>query len=788
MATAPIQGLRIALKLADARNPREVLKNLNLELEDLDRIRNIFQEGVDASDIRSLSGLESDIEKEVIAVFNETRTYQNILSDLNDGNRRIGGNLNIAGQLIAPTFKFNVLDESNTINTVDLSTSRASAWSAFGDPSDSVFYGGDVILSGNTASIELSSLEFTEEPKEKRFESQIPTHKIRIFIDGEDYDIYAMKGIPFRFKGFFRTARNLNINLNQLTVSGAVLRPSWIIRNTDGREFVYENVLSGSGSNRQSSISFFDSTAKERTIEFYYRIDRITRIELRDARIFEIPKVIFPNLTSFLFSNNDLVEMPNAAVLYPSLQILDLSGNDLTRSDEETLKTFTPEVVSRLPNTLQTLILDNVYSNACTADLSVLTNLKVFKADSSQTNSRRMIGTSPAIGAALEEYTITGNNFSVIHPSVLESNTLKILNVRSNEITGNLNTTIGANLQNIEVLNTGNDNNHGIIDLSGRLNLRIYNTSNMNFPGNAAARSGTNIFVGCSSLETIRVNNTNITDSLPNFSTNTSLIDFYSWSSQWLDAELDFSIGENTFGTDGGCRNTLSYFNLQSVNLRGPIHPQAFRNMTALRTLVIRSSRRGVTGVYPSSINDCFELRSLNLSSNLITGAIPNFSGNKKLATIDLSYNSFTGVLPSLDLPLLRLLNIRNNNLTGIQMLDCPQLITLQAASNSISSIPDFTLTFRIQEIFLSENLGITYTPGNLVNVTSLRRLELTGCNLNQGAVNNILIDLNTNYNNNPRSNVQINLKGNAAPSTSTEIIGIINRLRREGWTLGLES
>lgn len=783
---APIQGLRISLRFADSQNPVEILNNLNLDIRDLDVIRDISTEGFEQSDLRSLSGLEVDLEKETIGILNETETYQNILSTLNDGRRRIGGNLNISGAIVAPTFKFRTVDfdDNNAIRTVDFSTSRASAWSAFGNAEDSVFYGGDVLLTGANSTIEFSSLEFTTQPKQKIFESQIPTHKIRVNIDNENYDLYAMKGIPIQFKCFFRSVRDLRVDFNILEN----IRPSWIVRNIeDGQEFVFENRISGSGANRQSIISFFDSREREREVEFYYPVDRITRIDLNNTRLFNLPNVILPNLVTFNAVNSDLIEMPNIAVLYPKISTLDLSISDLTRSDDPNLATFSPAVIDRLKtptNTLRTLILSRAYSNESTADLSELVGLTRFISNSTATNSRRMTGTSPAIGTALLTYDIRGNNFSALHPSVLESNSLRELFIRSNNITGDLNIPT-LNLDNIESFITGS-NSHAIFDLSGKTNLKSYNTSDQSFSIN---NIGTNIFVGCTSLEDIFVQRTTVSGALPNFSSNTALRRVFSWSTRWSDATAQNSIGENTFGaTDGGCRQTLDYFNLQSGNLRGPIHPDAFRNMPSIRTIVIRSYDRGITGPYPVSLNECFNLRTLRMDRNQMSGELPNFAGNKRLVTLILSNNSFSGTIPTINLDFLRTFVVNNNNISLIQGLNTSNLLTLNASSNQLSIVPILEGSSRLRVLLISDNPGMRYRPEELISLTSLRRIELANNGFNTGTVDRILTDLNENYNLNPRSNVTVSLIGNSAPSATEEIASIINRLRREGWTIGLDT
>lgn len=868
----PIQGLRVAFKFADSQDTREILRNLDLNIEDLNRIRRIASDGgVQKTDIRTLSGLSIDLEKEALAVYNETQSYQNVLTNLNDGNRNIPGNINVNSSLISPSFKFNKLNYDTTpvsYETIDFSTSRSSAWSSFGSAEASIFYGGDVIISGATSNLELSSLQFMETPKQKRFESEVATHKIRINIDNEPYDMYAMKSIPIQFKAFFRSATNMRVDFNVLDN----LRPTWVIKNPPVNgvqpEFVFQNRSTTTGIERQSIISFFDSRSTERTIEFYYPTDRIRRIYLNATRLLQIPNAIIPNLIDFRATDGDLVEMPNVASLYPSIEYLDLSRNDLTRSNTQRLKTFSPDIVQRLKtpnNTLRTLVLDNVYANQTTipvtsaasngadpsiitvtttsahgllvgtnininfttgtnatsasgvftvasipttttftytartgavvttpggvitlyaiADLGQLVGLTTFQAVSAG-NLRRMTGTSPAVGAGMINYTIQANFFNTLHPSVLQSTSLQVLNIRSNGISSALDAS-GTNLQAIKYFTTGG-NSHPIVDLSAKPDLIQYISDNQNFTVNAI---GTTVFRDCPLLSRIDVYSSNITGRLPDFSTNTSLSIFYSWSSAWLDASVDYSIEADTFGqTSGGCRRTLSQFYLQSSNLRGPIHPDAFRNMPGLNTLVVRSNRRGITGVYPPSIDQCFNLRSLYLDGNFIGGDVPNFAGNTRINTIVLSQNSFTGTVPLINLPQLSILFINNNSLTGFLGLTCPNLTQLNASVNLLTQMPRLLNTPRLQILLLNNNPGMTYTSGELSLVTTIRRVEMANCGFDRGTVDQILIDLNANYNLSPRRGVFVNLVGNASPSAVTEITTIINRLRREGWTLGLQA
>jgi Leucine-rich repeat (LRR) protein len=218
------------------------------------------------------------------------------------------------------------------------------------------------------------------------------------------------------------------------------------------------------------------------------------------------------------------------------------------------------------------------------------------------------------------------------------------------------------------------------------------------------------------------------------------------------------------------------------------MHPNAFRNMTSLRILVVRSYNRGITGQLPESINECFNLIILRMDLNQMTGVLPSFSGNRRLRTLILSNNNFSGTVPILNLPNLRNLQLQNNNITQAQGFDCPNLLQLNMSFNSLTQMPSLEGVFRLQTLLLNNNSNMVYRVGELEFLTALRRIEISNCGFNRGTIDRILIDLNENYNRNPRGNVSVNLQGNSSPSATVEITTIINRLRREGWTIALES
>lgn len=781
----PIQGLRVNRLFGDVQDTEEALENLNLPLRDLDRIRDIRSDGVSKEDIITISGLDIDIEKNAIGISDEMEYYPNILKNLTDSRPDIRHNIEINGRFIAPSFKFKTVDfeNSNQLKSVEFSTSRASAWSSFEDASQSVFYGSDVVVSSG-ANVQLATLEFTGDIEQKKYASQVPTHKIRVELNGQEYDLYAMRGIPLTFTGSFRSPSELEINFNVLS-NGAV--PSWEILNlSNGILYPYEDISSGSGSIRTSAISFVDSRTLNREIKIYYPVGNITGMRINDAGIFDMPPVVLENLISLEVKGGDFIELPNFENLTPNLTSLNISDNDLTRSRNDNLNRFSQDVLAKLPESLNTLTINNTFTGDVTADFGAangLPNLLTFNASNSARGSRRMIGTSPAINNNLITYNVSGNRFSDIHPSVLNSSSLQNINIRDND--NEFSSTIDfPNADDLVDFRTGNGNRHNVVDMSGKTNLQIYISSYMSFVNDTV---GTNMVNNCVSLTEFNVRSTNITGSFPNFSTNVSLENIRSTSTGWSDAAFGYSIASNTFGGSptSGCRQSLEVLDLGSGNLQGPIHPDAFANMSQLSFLRVTSYNSGITGSIPN-LEDCFSLENLYLDRNNLSGQIPNFAENQQLRVLNLSSNNFSGAFPSISLPRLSSLYLQFNNLTSIGILDCPNLVRFYAYDNDIEEIPDFSGTPRIQQIRLNNCIINKYESGYFENITSLRRLDLSNNNLNTGDIDSILLDLYKNYQQNPRGGVTIDLTGNQSPSASEEINAIIGKLASEGWNIGL--
>lgn len=781
----PIQGLRVNLQLADVRDKVEALNNLGLDIEDINRIRGIADAGVTSYDIKTLSGVDFDLEKEVVSIYQETARYDRVLNDLVDTSAFANQNMFANASIIATSFKFNALAANNSVVSSEISTSRESVWSTVGDD---LYYGSKVYLDSD---ISLSELIIDKPIKSKRFESEIPTHKIRFNIDDVPYNVYAMKNIPIVFNTYFAAARNIYITVRNARLGNVApfLRPSWVITEPEtGRVQTLQNIIANPTSltnvsaARNSTISIVSPSARERTIEFFYPVNFITRLYMPAMKIAEFPQVVMPQVTLVNMDSADMKEMPNFRTFTPVLNNLSLRNTNLTRSDNVNLRTFGDEVVNRLPTTLTTLDLSGCYSGFSSANLesfSALTSITMNVG----TDSRRMFGVSPAINtSSVQTYNFYNQDFTELHQSVQNSNALKTIDFSYNRIPANTTITFGNAIENISF----SGNSCDFPNVANKTTLKTYRRTNTVNSSNTAA-----IFEGCTALETISIGESFASGPIPTFASNIALKSYNAWGTRQIGADSTFALKINTFGPllTGGCRPTLEVFSWYSPILKGTIEEGTFGGMYNLNTFTLSSSLNGVSGSIPS-FPQSSKLKTLSLRLNNFTGAIPNFANNPQLTTLNLSLNKLSGEVPSLSLPSLARLILNDNLLTGFGVLDLPALLEFTAFNNSIQRIPDFSICKRVQTITLNNNPlssanRTTYTPGSFTLNTSLKTLNLSNCGLKRQFVDEILKDLVVNYSSSPRADVTIILTGNESPSQTVEIQEFcIARLRSAGWKI----
>jgi hypothetical protein len=641
-----------------------------------------------------------------------------------------------------------------------------------------IFYGGQVDLEGT---LELSNLNINQQAQPRRFASEVPTHRIKVSINGEEIFLLAMKGIPLTFRGFFRNAVGVFIRVSPIAGLPTV-KPSWIIKNVfDSAEYVYENVLISS----TSQITFRDTASKLRDISFFYPIDNITGVSFPSIGLIELPAVILVNLNSIDVSNNDFREFPNFA---SSTQLTEIriQNNNLTRSSSINLQSFTPTVVSRMPTSVRRLFIGNCFSGAVTGSLEGFDIVDFDCNSGDQVN--KMSGTSPKVNSAtIENYSIASNLFSNIDITVKTATKLKTVNISYNRFSNVSDLSFAS--QDLVSFNSDR-NTHNIVDLAGRTTLVTYNFQY----GNIAVGSSDvqNIFSGCTSLQNIYMYATNATGRIPTFTNCNSLryVDMrYTRVTDAVPAaggNPAYVIGENTFNA---CRRKLVWFLVNSSNFTAAsqFHPDSFRLMSLLYYLEITSNSVGITGPLPD-FSSASGLVYVLLYNNKLNGSISNFAGSPQLFFLNLSNNQLSGSVPNVPGTNCQHLILTNNFITTFTAINTTSLIRIHLAFNNINRVPDLSNLTRLQELLLNnQRLGgnqMVYTDGSFIGLAAIRNLNISNNSMSQGYVDQIIEDMSANYDANPRRGVVVNLSGNAAPSTSTEVIDAIAKLQSVGWQI----
>ncbi|MBA0561108.1 hypothetical protein Golob_017961, partial [Gossypium lobatum] len=272
----------------------------------------------------------------------------------------------------------------------------------------------------------------------------------------------------------------------------------------------------------------------------------------------------------------------------------------------------------------------------------------------------------------LEELDLSRNGFTGL-VRVINSTTLKVLNLSSNQLSGDL----PSSLRSCE-----------IVDLSG-------NT----ISGDISVMENWE-----ASLVVLDLSSNKLSGSLSNFSHFEDL-------------------------------NTL---NLRNNSLTGALPPLL---VTSPRLSVVELSFNQLTGPIPGSFFTSTTLKGLNLSGNHLSGVIPLqgsrvnellvMSSYPQMESLDLSYNSLTGGLPSEigNIAALKLLNLANNDLSGQLPGELSKLSNLEyldlSGNNFEGKIPDrlstslngFNVSYNDLSGPIPENLRgfplSSFSPGN---------------------------------------------------------------------------
>ena len=215
-----------------------------------------------------------------------------------------------------------------------------------------------------------------------------------------------------------------------------------------------------------------------------------------------------------------------------------------------------------------------------------------------------------------------------------------------------------------------------------------------------------------------------------------------------------------------------------------------FRMLPVLDTFELGGSKT-IGGKLPDT-GELGDARVFKIIGTSLSGTI-DLNLASDLVTVDLSDNSFSGALPTVNLSNLVNFNVRDNQLTSVGDFNSPNLATLDLSQNQIAGqLPDLSTCTQLQDVKLGFNLFNAYPAGILATALSLRILELQNNSLTLQDGFRILDDMVTNFDANNRSGVIINLLGNtliteAAINANSTYAGKISYLRNTaGWTVNV--
>ena len=867
-------GLNVRTLLADVENKNAALRNLGLNPLDLEIIKGSTNAGMSRFDWISFSRLNTPLYRTLDRFSNESESFNSILLNRAGTDQTLFGNLDVNGSISGSAIRYRYRDFTQNITVgnfglpaykiADISTSRVSAWSSSDSRANNqdlsvqklarISYGARVgIVQGgklefgpqSTATKALGDattstfdqgipgpagqprLQTTIAPEVKEFPSEVPTSRIKCKIGNEIVYLYAMKGIPLVFKGFFRS---LNATA---TVNATATKASWKIVET-ANENLFTNYTNQGGNT--SSISYRSPISRERFIKLYKNPNEIFSIDIRSANLRELPATQLTECTSLEFSYNKLKTFPNFSFIAPKLSTLFIRRNPFYLSDIETERTFNSSVLAKIPEDLNNLYMEGTFygsieRNIISARLPDLITFDCGRGGGAyfHQDTRSPDGGSsfcPDMPGNVTTYNIYSNDFRSVDNNEISPNAtyargsysykklpkLINLNVSSNYYLSDRNHSLkSADNNTISIINysgTGVGIPNNLIGKSSLTRFTsVYNRGSVNVDGSGQLvdASGGYAFDGCGSLTSLHLYGTNL--GKINFPTS-----FNNPSLSYLDLRYTNILGgkpntqpdqqthvihKETF--EGATE--LEYIMIDSRNLgagfsngKNRIHPDAFITNSKLYYIWYRSYD-ATTGDISQLFNANPRLTYIWMQSNRFTGTVPNFVSNPSIYYVNLQYNQLTGSIPGFkNLNNLHFIYLQNNNLTGISEPDLlPNLRTYQAPNNQIAGqIPDFTGCPRLRSLTLRNNQLSSYKVGAFAKLYQINFIDLKFNNLTQTDLDNILIDLHSNWKDVKRGGVSINLKNqtnNDANVNPTEAGYEKARiLVANGWIIGLSN
>ena len=829
-----IFGLAVEANFADVRNKNLALQNILLPPPDLEVILGSQEAGATISDWRSFTRLNDPLHETLDRVSRDSGQFPGLLAERAGTDGSLFGNLKINGSISGNAIRYRYIKglgtNTRTVSFADISTSRISAWSS-SDPkatnSDPVIQGeakisygaklaiksgGHVQFGTQVTGVSGPRLGTSNAPLAKEFASELPTHKIQVQIGGQAVTLYAMKGIPIIFKGFFRSL-DASIILTGL-ISG--IPPSWKIVET-GNVNAYSN-FSNVLSTLTSSISYRASVSRERFIQFYYTPDNIARVSIPSANISELPAVKFQNATSLEFSYNNLRNFPDINFIAPNIQELLLRRNPFYLSETESERklqstspgsgTTTNTVLDKIPTGLRRLHIEGTFYGSITQNIFAdrFQQLNFFDIGRGggayfHPDSADSTCVLPNVSNTVTSYTVQGNDFRAIGTADTGNGRYNV-NELENAVTISLDSNyylsgawqidpLNNVIQSIGMSGTGLQFPSG---LANKQSLQSFNATYGRATGPLVnLPSVPYVFDNCNELTSLSLYAASgIGGSrLPVF-TNAKLgtldLRYTNIRGGAPDGDDTNVIHSNTFAQAINLANI--YIDSGSL-LTSPIANDALSNLQYLYYFWYRSSGR--TGGSLPNFNGNPDLQYIYMEDNAFTGNAPNLAANTKMYYLDLRRNKLSGVIPSYkNLPSLYYIFLSANQFTDIGTFEnLPSLRYLYIQDNKIGTlgnvkIPDFTDCPRLQYLIAYNNNFNGYTSGAFVGLGSVRVIDFSdNPNLSQQAMENMLEDLVSNWENSSRGGVSVNLRG--CGSQSEVALESVLFLRSKGWSITID-
>lgn len=801
-----IFGLSVSLSLADVPDRKLALENLGVNREDLEIIRGISEGGFDKNDLQTISNLSVPVWRSFDRYINDVSTYGTTLSTSGGADFQLRGNLEVAGGIGSTAFRYTILDtepdpqnpgSTPVLKWGDISTSRVSSWSTIGN---SISYGADVEIGGT---LKVGKIKTRTAATTKVFDSEVATHRIKLNLNGTTKYIYAMKGIPLRFKGYFR---NFLSTIKFTPTQGK--KVSWRITRTDGLTSPEDFANYGDAS--QSRLDYRSPFAAERFIEIYYAPDSITSIELSNTNIQQLPRVSLNGLKTFLFSNNGLVDFPDISFLAPNLETIDLNNNNFYNASNSSERKLNQNIANKLPASLRSINLRGCFFGGIEQGIFTkfqeLRGLNIqrsespyFYPDSTNPNGELPFfygDLSDETTHKLTSFNAAYNDFRSIGTpgpnqlTIEQIKTLVSLNLFENSNLLKDEFQIASDdIKSVDIGRTklscpNLQSRSSLVSFSAYENTNVGSIYN-NWSGTGTLPAGVTDasykFANCSNLESLSFYNSSIQGYIPKFIGNSNLksIDFRSCEGLIAGRPGKTEtkcLYEDTFEQ---ARNVSTFLlEVNNPNFSGPIDINTFVPLNeTLTTLYLYGAGR-FTGSFPN-LDGCSTLSDIRSNDQGWSSGLPNFSAATRISRIQLYNNKFTGSIKYVDRKSLDYLNVSGNELTSIaSVFTAPNLRYFYASSNKFTGtlLNLSTSCPNVEYVSLNDNQYTSYSRnGGLVSLPKLKQLDLSSNILSQTAVDNILFDLVDNYKAAKRSGVIVNLLGsNASPSPYPTIPGII--------------